>query len=413
MPALPSTAEPGPAVAVAPRIRLADASVSAIVAGFIAVAVSYAGPLLVVLEAAQQAGLTPTQTSSWVWAISIGSGLCCVVLSLFTRMPVMVAWSVPGAALLITALGDYSFAEAVGAYIVAGAIGLVLSVTGLFGWLIRLLPKPVHAAVLAGVLMPFVLQVAPALLDAPAVAGAVVVLYLAGRRFLPRFAALLALAGGVAASAATGTLGSPGAALSITTPELTAPDFTWRAILGIAIPLVMVTMAGQNGPGLAMMHTFGYPANDRLLLTSTSAASIVFAPFGAHALNLAAITAGIASGPDAHPDPARRYVAGVACGSFYIVFGMFGHSIVGLLDAVPDQLVTATAGVALLSALQGALSDTMNPAGSGAGHRAAGIEAAVITLLVTASGVAPFGIAAPLWGMLAGGASYLLLRRRG
>lgn len=394
-------------------------SVSAVVAGLVAVAISYAGPLLVVLGAAQRAGLDPGQTASWVWAISVGSGIICVSMSLVTRQPVVVAWSVPGAALLITTLGGYEYSDAIGAFIVTGVLTIVLGVTGWFGRLMRALPRPIMAGVLAGVLLPFVLDAAGASAEAPIVAGGLVLAYVLGRRFLPRYAVLVALAAGVALAFATGTTTAPHLSAGLTMPLWTTPTFDPQAIIGISLPLLIVTMAGQNGPGLAMMHSNGYAANDRLLLGAAGAGSVLFAPFGAHSINLAAITAGICCGREAHEDPARRYVAGISCGVFFVVFGFAGQNIVELLGAVPEQLVTAAAGVALIGALQGALTDVVRvdpdppvgakATGSGGRRGPASLEAGVVTLAVTASGLTVADIAAPFWGFLAGALVYLIL----
>ncbi|MGM7666613.1 benzoate/H(+) symporter BenE family transporter [Microbacterium sp. A93] len=407
-------------------------SVSAVVAGLVAVAISYAGPLLVVLEAAQRAGLDPAQTASWVWAISVGSGVICVAMSLVTRQPVVVAWSVPGAALLITTLGGYDYSDAIGAFIVTGALTVILGITGWFGRLMRALPRPIMAGVLAGVLLPFVLDTAGASAEAPIVAGGLVLAYFLGRRFLPRYAVLVALAVGVVLAFATGTTSAANLSAGVTMPLWTTPSFDLQAIMGISIPLLIVTMAGQNGPGLAMMHSNGYAANDRLLLGTAGVGSVLFAPFGAHSINLAAITAGICCGREAHEDPTRRYVAGISCGVFFVLFGFAGQNIVELLGAVPEQLVTAAAGVALIGALQGALADTVRvdpapavgatPGGvkapaNGGRARLAGLEAGVVTLAVTASGLTVADIAAPFWGFLAGALVYLILtltaRRKG
>ncbi|MET0871611.1 MAG: benzoate/H(+) symporter BenE family transporter [Paeniglutamicibacter terrestris] len=384
---------------------LGDVSISAICAGFIAVAVSYAGPMLVIIQAAQRAGLNNDQTASWVWAVSVGSGIVGLVLSLFTRQPVVVAWSVPGSALLLTVLGDYEFSDAIGAYIVAGLLGLVLSLSGLFGRLLAAVPRPILAAVLAGVLLPFVLNVTGAVLASPLVAGGLVVAYFAGRRLFPKYAVPGALVVGVVLSMIAGQAQSPELSLAVTVPLFTVPTFSIQAIMGISIPLLIVTMAGQNGPGLVMMRTSGYAPNDRLLLTGTCVASVIFAPFGSHAINLAAITAGICCGREAHEDPAKRYIAGAAGGLFFIGFGLFSATILDLFAAVPGELITAMAGVALLGALQGSMLDMLDT-GS---HGPASIEAAVVTLIITASGIAPLGIVSPFWGVLAGTAVYLLL----
>lgn len=384
---------------------LGDVSISAICAGFIAVAVSYAGPMLVIIQAAQRAGLNDDQTASWVWAVSVGSGIVGLVLSLFTRQPVVVAWSVPGSALLLTVLGDYEFSDAIGAYIVAGLLGLVLSLSGLFGRLLAAVPRPILAAVLAGVLLPFVLNVTGAVLASPLVAGGLAVAYFVGRRLFPKYAVPGALVVGVVLSMIAGQAQSPELSLAVTVPLFTVPTFSIQAIMGISIPLLIVTMAGQNGPGLVMMRTSGYAPNDRLLLTGTCVASVIFAPFGSHAINLAAITAGICCGREAHEDPAKRYIAGAAGGVFFIGFGLFSATILDLFAAVPGELITAMAGVALLGALQGSMLDMLDTGSHGPGA----IEAAVVTLIITASGIAPLGIVSPFWGVLAGTAVYLLL----
>ena len=385
-----------------PRL-LGDVSLSAICAGFIAVAVSYAGPMMVILQAADKAGLSQSQTASWVWAVSVGSGIVGFVLSLLTRQPVVVAWSVPGSALLLTVLGNYDFSDAIGAYIVAGLLGLVLSLSGLIGRLLAAVPRPILAAVLAGVLLPFVLNATGAVLASPVIAGGLVVAYFVGRRLFPKYAVPGALAAGVLLSVAVGQAHTPELTLALTTPMFTMPTFSIKAVMGISIPLLIVTMAGQNGPGLVMMRTSGYEANDRLLLGGSCAASVLFAPFGSHAINLAAITAGICCGREAHENPAKRYVAGAAGGVFFIGFGLFSSTILDLFAAVPRELIIAMAGVALLGALQGSMLDMLN-AGR---HGPVAIEAAVATLIVTASGISPLGVVAPFWGVLAGAVIYL------
>ena len=393
----------------APKYSLGkDWSLSATLAGFVAVVVSYAGPLLVVLEAARAAGLNSEQTASWVWAISVVSGITCVLCSWWFRQPVMVAWSIPGAALLITSLGNFSFSDAIGAYIVTAVLGLILGVTGWFGKILDAIPKPITAAVLAGVLLPFSIQVAPSVVENPAPAGALVIGYLLGKRFIPRYAVFVAMGLGVLVAWLTGAINAVSPDFGLTVPEFTMPTFSWAAIAGISIPLLIVTAAGQNAPGLAMMKTADFPPNDRALLGASGIASILFAPFGSHALNLAAVTAGIATSPEAHPEHRRRYVAGIACGAFYILFGASASTIVTLFSAIPPGLISALAGVALLGALQGSMFDSMHQGD----HQPAVIEAALITLVVTVSGIQPFGIVSAFWGILVGVAAFAILRRR-
>lgn len=385
-----------------------DVSLSAIVAGFVAVAISYAGPLLVVLEAARVGGLSPEVTSSWVWAISVGSGVACIIGSLITRQPVMIAWSIPGAAVLMATLGNYSINEAVGAYIVCGVLSVLLGVTGLIGKLLAMVPKPITAAVLAGVLMPFAIKVAGAVVQTPIVAGGIVVGYLVGRRFFPRYAVFGAMAVGGVLALATGATGTFDVRPELTVPELIIPHFTLGSILGIAVPLFIVTQAGQNAPGLIVMRASGYVPNDKLMLTGSGVMSVVFAFFGCHALNLAAVTAAIATSSESHPDKHRRYVAGISTGVFYVIGGFLATIIVGLFAAIPPEMLTALAGVALLAPTQNSLHGTMQEGGFGP----AVIEASLITLVVSLSGIGPFGIVSAFWGLLAGILTYALLKRR-
>ncbi|WP_286966561.1 MULTISPECIES: benzoate/H(+) symporter BenE family transporter [Arsenicicoccus] len=385
-----------------------DASLSAVLAGFVAVAISYASPLLVVLEAARAGGLSPQLTASWVWAISVGSGLVCLVTSWWTKQPVMVAWSIPGAALLITSLGDYRFSDAIGAYVVCGVVSVLLGATGLVGRLLQAVPRPITAAVLAGVLFPFALKVAAAVVGQPVVAGGLVLGYLVGRRWQPRYAVFLALATGGLLAVVTGQAKAMAVRLTLTTPTWTTPMWSWDAILGIALPLLIVTAVGQNAPGLIVMHNSGYDADDRLLLGASGVASVLAAPFGSHALNMAAVTAAIATSEESHPDHDRRYVAGMACGFFYVLGGFAADTIVSLFSAIPAGMLTALAGVALLSPLQASIYDTMH---EGDHHRSV-TEAALITFAVTASGVQALGIVSAFWGLLAGVVAYAVLRPR-
>ncbi|WP_313716893.1 benzoate/H(+) symporter BenE family transporter [Arsenicicoccus bolidensis] len=385
-----------------------DASLSAVLAGFVPVAISYAGPLLVVLEAARAGGLSPQLTASWVWAISVGSGLVCLVTSWWTKQPVMVAWSIPGAALLITSLGDYRFSDAIGAYVVCGVVSVLLGATGLVGRLLQAVPRPITAAVLAGVLFPFALKVAAAVVGQPVVAGGLVLGYLVGRRWQPRYAVFLALATGGVLAVVTGQAQAMAVRLTLTTPTWTTPTWSWDAILGIALPLLIVTAVGQNAPGLIVMHNSGYDADDRLLLGASGVASVLAAPFGSHALNMAAVTAAIATSEESHPDHDRRYVAGMACGFFYVLGGFAADTIVSLFSAIPAGMLTALAGVALLSPLQASIYDTMH---EGDHHRSV-TEAALITFAVTASGVQALGIVSAFWGLLAGVVAYAVLRPR-
>ncbi|MEV4341352.1 benzoate/H(+) symporter BenE family transporter [Streptomyces sp. NPDC049590] len=386
---------------------LRDASPSAVLAGLVAVVVSCSGTLVIVLAAASAGHLDPAQTTSWVWAICIGSGLTCVGLSLRTRMPVITAWSTPGAALLVTSLGAYSYAEAVGAFLVTGVVITLIGLTGVFGWLMRQVPAAVVSAMLAGILFGFGTHVFTSLKTAPVIAGSVLFAYLLAKRLLPRYAVLIALAAGVAGSAVTSRLHVHVGTIELARPVFTVPEFSLASLVGIAVPLIVATLASQNAPGMAVLSASGYRPGDRLLIGTTGVASTVLAPFGSHAVNLAAITAAICTGPEAHPDPRRRYVAGVSCGACYLLVGAFGSTLVAFFTGLPGELVAAVAGVALFGALAGGL--------TGAVKEERDREAALITFLATASGVTLFGIGSAFWGLVLGVAAHLVLsgHRRG
>lgn len=401
--ATPCVSEDGRAVR---RGIVRDASLSAVLAGFIAVVVSCSGPLVIVLAAAEAGRLSSAQTASWVWAACIGSGVTCAALSWWTRMPVITAFSTPGAAVLVGSLGAYSYPEAIGAFLVAGLVMALIGVTGVFGWAMRRVPPGVVAGMLAGVLFSFGAGVFSALDSMPAPVLASVVAYFAVKRRSARYAVACALLAAVLVTAAGPGIDVAVADVGPAVPVFTAPDFSIRAMVGIAVPLTVVTMASQNAPGLAVLTAFGYRPDDRTLIGATGVVTAVLAPSGGHAINLAAITAAICTGEEAHPDPRRRYVAGVACGFFYLVTGMCGAALVDVFTALPADLVAVIAGVALLGAFSTSLAQAVADE--------PGRDAAVVAFLTTASGVTLGGIGSACWGLVLGLATHatLTLRRR-
>lgn len=382
-----------------------DSSISAIVAGLVVVLVSYASSLVIVLEAARVAQLSPEQTASWVWAISIGSGLGGLLLTLFTRTPIIAAWSTPGAALLIASIGGFSFDEAVGAFIVASLAATIFGVTGWFGWIMSRVPEPVLQALLAGVLLPFVIAAVGSFETRPILAGGIVLTFFVGKRFFDRYAVPAALAVGIAIAVITNSFGALSVDLSPTVPVFTMPSFTLPAVMSIALPLFVVTMASQNAPGLAILKFEGYEPNARLLVGGISAVGTVLAPFGSHAVNLAAITAAIATGPESHADRSRRYIAGISTGLGYLIVGSLSAQVTSVFAAIPLEGVTTLAAVALLgttlAALRGSVTTDVRTG-----------FAAVVTLAVTMSGVAFFGVGSAFWGLLAGSVLAFVLRER-
>ncbi|MGA4957912.1 benzoate/H(+) symporter BenE family transporter [Streptomyces lavendulocolor] len=375
---------------------------SAVTAGTVAMAVSYAGPLALVLAAASAAGLSRAETSSWVWAVSVGAGVTCVGLSWWSRAPVITAFSTPGAAILVTALPQHGYAEAVGAFLAAGVAATALTVTGVFARVMARIPAGVVAAMLAGTLFSFGTAVFTSVRAAPLLAGAMLAAYLAARRLAPTYAVVCALVAGLAVAAAGGDLRVDLPGLGLAVPHLTVPQFSAGALVGIGVPLLVATLAGQYAPGIAVLEAAGYRPDSRVVCGTTGVVSVLLAPFGSHAVNPAAITAAICTGPDAHPDPARRWIAGVTCGAGYLVVGCFGSTLVALFTGLPDALVATLAGVALLGSIAGSLARTV------ADERDR--EASVITFLATASGVTIAGIGSPFWGLIAGVAAHCVLR---
>ncbi|MEM8545978.1 MAG: benzoate/H(+) symporter BenE family transporter, partial [Cyanobacteria bacterium P01_H01_bin.119] len=329
-----------------------DASISAVIAGFVSVLVGYSSAAVIVFQAAQTLGATPAEIGSWMWALGIGNGLATILLSLRYRTPVLTAWSTPGAAMLITSATNVSMAEGIGAFLISA---LLMTLCGLSGWFERVmnrLPLSMAAGLLAGVLLRFGLNIFVAMETRFGLVFAMFCLYLMGYRWWSRYAVLTALTGGIAIAALQGTLQLDALRLELATPILTRPQFSVGAIVGIALPLFAVTMASQNVPGVAVLRASGY---DRIpispLISWTGITTFVLAPFGAFALNLAAITAAICMGPEAHKDPSKRYVAAVTAGGLYLVIGIFGATVGALFTALPQELVMAIAGLALLSTI--------------------------------------------------------------
>jgi benzoate membrane transport protein len=379
-----------------------DLSLSAFTAGFVAVLVGFTSSVAIVFQAALAFKATPELITSWMWALGLGMGLCTMVPSLLLRKPVMVAWSTPGAAVLATAglAGGFSMAEAVGAFMVCAALITLCGVTGWFERVMHHLPLAIASGLLAGVLARFGMQ---AFMAAQTNLPLVLVMlgtYLVGKRAIPRYAIPLTLL--IAIIYVAASAGFTGAAISfdLAKPVFTAPVFTLGAAISLALPLFVVTMASQNLPGVAAIQAAGYgnqagkgiPISK--VITLTGLATLVLAPFGAFALNLSAITAAICMGREAHTDPDRRYTAAVSCGLIYVVIGIFGAAITGALTAFPKELIAAIAGLALLGTIGSALATAVRDEL----HR----EAALITFLVTLSGVVIGGVGSAFWGVLAG-----------
>ncbi|MBW4466198.1 MAG: benzoate/H(+) symporter BenE family transporter [Pegethrix bostrychoides GSE-TBD4-15B] len=377
-----------------------DFSVSAVIAGFVTVLVGFTSSAVIVFQAAQALNASDAEIASWMWALGLGMGITCIGLSLRYRVPVVTAWSTPGAAMLITAAAGVPLPEAIGAFLCSG---LLITLCGFTGWFERAMsqiPLPIASAMLAGVLLRFGLDLFTAMKTQFVLVFAMFITYLLMRRVLPRYAVISALVIGILIAAAQGLLNWNGVSLQFAQPVFTAPQFSLAALVGVALPLFVVTMASQNVPGVAVLRAAGYDAPISPLIGWTGAATVVLAPFGGFALNLAAITAAICMGREAHEDPNKRYVAAVAAGVFYLSIGLFGATVTAVFAAFPKELVSAIAGLALLGTIGNGLSVAVS--------QEAEREPALITFLVTASGVTLFGVGAAFWGLLAGALALLL-----
>lgn len=379
-----------------------DFSLSALVAGFIATLISYAGPLVIIFQAAKAAGLPEAVLSSWVWAISIGSGVLGIVLSLRFRVPLVIAWSAPGSALLVALLPGVSLDQAVGAYLVANGLILLVGLWGIFDRIVGKLPAAISAAMLAGILFSFGTGLFRSMADKPLLVGAMFCAYLLGKRLLPRYAVLAVLLVGCGMALGSGDINPSALVIGLATPHWITPAFSFSALLNVALPLVVVALTGQFVPGIAVLRNDGYRTPASPILASSGLVGVLLAPFGCHGLNLAAITAAICTGREAHADPAKRYVAGVMGGVFYLLLGIFGATLVSLFSAFPPALIAALAGLALFGAIGSALSNAMGVPEDR--------EAALITFLVTASGMSLFGLSAAFWGLIFGLLAHGLLR---
>ena len=358
-----------------------------------AVVVGFASTILLIMEAARAVGATPAQQASWAAALCFGMAVTSFILSWRYRMPIITAWSTPGAALIATSAAGITYANALGAFVAAG---LLMTIAGLIKPLeqaIEKIPAPIASAMLGGVLFHYAMNVPAAALAMPAIVLPLVVVFFALRLSIPLFAVPVIVVGGVAAALLTGSAHGC-CSIGITHLEWTTPAFDPTTIVSLGIPLFLVTMASQNLPGFAVLRASGYqpPVAPALLLTGVG--SMLLAPFGSHSINLAAITASIVTGPDTHPDPARRWLVAWPYLVLYGAVGLAAASFVQILGSLPLPLITAIAGLALFSPLLGSITAMMKTPRD--------IESGLVTFLVTASGVTLYGIGSAFWGLMAG-----------
>lgn len=378
-----------------------DWSVTAWMTGFLAVLISYSGPLLIFIQAAQVGGMSAEMQSSWIWAISMGAGISGLALSLWLRAPIITAWSAPGTALLLNVFPALSMAEVVGAYLGAAIITTLIGLSGYFERIVQYIPRSIAAAMMAGILFQFGIQAFAAGTDLPVVVLAMLAVYVLCRRFMPTFTVIIVALTGFACVYFLDLAQWQNLSVKLATPVFIGPEFSFSAFLSFTVPLVVVSLTGQYLPGLFVLRLEGYEQSSRAIVSGTGLISLVVAFFGGISIVLASITAAICTGKESHVDPKKRYVAGVANGVFYLIGGTFAGTIVLLFSAIPPALIAALAGLALI----GAIMSNIKLLSADSAY----IEPAVITFLITASNMTVAGMGSAFWGIVLGMVSYWVL----
>jgi len=373
-----------------------------VLSGFVAVLVGYASSAAIIWQAAIAAGATTGQIAGWMTALGIAMGVSTLALSVWYRAPILTAWSTPGAALLVTGLQGVTIQDAIGVFIVANALIVLCGVTGLFARLMQIIPHSLASAMLAGILLRFGLQAFNSLNNELLLCASMLLAWLVLKVVAPRYAVIAAMLVGIAIALLKGDVVTNNINLSPVMPEFIAPYFSLAHSISIAVPFFLVTMASQNAPGIATMKASGYSLPVSPLIIFTGLLALLFSPFGVYSICIAAITAAICQSPDAHPDAQRRWLAAAAAGMFYLLAGVFGGSVTGLMAALPASWVQMLAGLALLGTISGSLYQALL-------HEAER-DAAIVTFLVTASGLTLLGIGSAFWGLIAGGICYAVLR---
>lgn len=381
-----------------------DWSISATVAGFLAVLISYSGPLIIFFQAAQRAHVSTDMMVSWIWGISIGAAVSGIYLSIKYKTPVITAWSAPGTALLVTLFPNVSLNEAVAAYITSAIVIFLIGVTGYFDKLLKWIPQDVAAGMMAGILFQFGISLFTASDSMPFIVFSMLIVFLIAKRVMPRYTMIWVLAAGVLLSLILGKMNPVDVSFNLAIPQWISPEWTWNSTLNLTIPLILVSLTGQFLPGMAIMKLSGYDTPAKPIITITSIASLAVACVGGITIVLASITAALCMGKDAHELKEKRYIAGIANGIFYILGGLFAGSIVMLFSLLPKELVAALAGLALL----GAIATNISVAMKNDSQR----DAALITFLATASGMHFLGLSSAFWGICIGVIAHFILTPR-
>ena len=386
----------------APAFSMRALPASAFSSAAMATVIGFGGTVALVVQAGQALGADAGQIGSMVTALCLGIGAPGALLSWRLKIPVVLAWSTPGAALLAASTLGLSWPTAIGAFIFAALLMILTGLIPALGRLAARIPAAVASAMLAGVLLPFVLRLFKVVPDETALVVGLIAVFLIFRRLWPTWALPAVLAAAFVVLAMRGQLALPAGTDLFGHLEPVAPVFDWKAAVSLGFPLFLVTLAAQNLPGLVVLQSAGYPPPANRLILSTGVASLLIAPFGGHGVNLAAITAAICTGPDAHPDVAKRWIVGVIYGGLYLVVALFAAPLAGLFIAMPPAVLAAVTGLALIAPLTGALQNMMMDVGSR--------ESAVLTFAATASGLTLFGVGSAFWGLAVGFAALAAMR---
>lgn len=375
--------------------------ISPTIAALISVIVNYGGTFILVFQAAKVAGLSPEMTTSWIWSISIGVGITGIWLSYRYREPIITAWSTPGVAFLVSALAVTPYPEAIGAYMISAVGFIILGLTGMFERFVQLIPSGIASGLLAGILLQFGISAFEGAKIDPILVVILFASYILLRRFTSRYAIVGILVIGLIYLMSTGKADFSTITLTIASPVFVVPQFSLHALLGVALPLFIITLTGQYMPGMLVLRNDGFKTSANPILIATGLGSLITAPFGSHAFNVAAITAAICTGKDAHEDASKRYIAGIACGVFYIIVGIFGVTLAALFLILPATFIATLAGLALIGTIGGSLANALiEPKGR---------ETALITFLATAANVTLLGVGGAFWGLVAGLLAHLLI----
>ncbi|AWV86496.1 hypothetical protein DOM24_07830 [Acinetobacter radioresistens] len=373
---------------------LEDISIPAIFAGFITFLVGISVSAVLVIQAAQILGATSEQISSWFWALGLGIGISGLFLSWKFKYPVATSWSTAGLALIIATGSGYTLYEAIGAFFICGLLTAILGFSGVFKKALSYIPQSLTSAMLAGVLLKFGIALFASLQTNWGFILSILAIYILSKRIWPRYSIVLTVIGGIAVCPLFMEFHTPVVQWSLAQPVWMTPEFSWSAVLGLAFPLFVINMASQYLPGIAMIQSYGYKPHINQLIGWTGLSQTLLAPFGCYSVNIAAISAAISLDDQVHPDPAKRYIAGISCGFFYILVGLFAATLTSLLMSFPQVFITALAGIALFGTIGHNIALAF--------HEIEEREAALMTFLFSASGVQFLGIGSAFWGLIFG-----------